>query len=117
VRTVLDKCKNDEIIADGLKFLCEPCDLPVVHGHLGHPSWVVRLQAARALGRIGTCEDLPHLTTLLGDSSWWVRYRAAQALVALTRGEPQVLSQLKSNLTDRYARDMLDMAMAEQGGQ
>lgn len=117
VRTVLAQCKNDEIIADCLKFLCEPGDLPIVQSHLGHPSWVVRLQAARALGRIGTREDLPHLTTLLSDSSWWVRYRAAQALVVLTRGESRALSQLKSNLTDRYARDMLDMAMAEQGAQ
>lgn len=113
IRSILAVSADDETIAQCLKFLREPNDLPSVRNYFGHHSWRVRLQAAFALGRIGTAEDVPRLAALLGDPVWWVRYRAAQALVLLTRGNLQVLSKLREQLSDRYALDMLAMAMAE----
>ncbi len=117
VRRVLAKTADDEIVASCLKFLHSAADLPAVHTRLGHPNWVVRLQAARALGRIGSTEDSPRLVALLGDPVWWVRYRAAQALVAVMRGDNEELLQLRGSVTDRYGRDMLDMVMAEGAAQ
>lgn len=116
VRSILATTRDDETIAHCLKFLNSPSDLPSVRDHLAHGNWKVRLQAALALGRIGTVDDVGRLTALLGDPVWWVRYRTAQALVMLTRGNLQVLSQLRTRLTDRYARDMLEMAIAEKDG-
>lgn len=116
IRSVLEVTSDDEIIAQCLKFLRDPNDLPTARRHLTHPNWVVRLQAAQALGRIGTMTDIPQLATLLGDTVWWVRYRTAQALMALARGNPRALSELHTHLDDRYARDMLEMVMAEKEG-
>jgi HEAT repeat protein len=116
VRSILAETENDEIIAQCLKYLHEPGDLPSVRIYTSHPNWIVRLQAAAALGRIGSAEDMARLVTLLGDSVWWVRYRTAHALVALTRGNLQRLAELSEHLDDRFARDMLAMAMEEKKG-
>lgn len=116
IRAILAATADDQIAAHCLKYLREPHDLPSVRSLLDHPNWIVRLQAARALGRIGTAEDVPLLTRLLSDPVWWVRYRTAQALQALTRGHTQSLAELRTRLDDRYARDMLEMVMAEKEG-
>jgi HEAT repeat protein len=115
IRSILLVTTDDEVVAQCLKYLREPMDIQFARPNLTHPNWVVRLQAARALGRIGSIEDIPELGTLLSDPVWWVRYRTAQALVELVRGDSDILSGLKEKLSDRYARDMLDMVMAEQG--
>lgn len=116
IRSILAVTTNDEVIAQCLKYLRDPRDLPAVRGYLDHPGWVVRLQAAHTLGRIGTADDIQRLATLLGDPVWWVRYRTAQALLELTHGDLQVLSEMRAHLADRYARDMLEMVMTEGGG-
>ena len=113
IRTILATTADDEAIAQCLKFLREPGDLPLALGHIGHPNWVVRLQVANALGRAGTRDDLPRLTALMGDPVWWVRYRAAQALLVLARDDAKVLSELRTGIADRYALDMLQMAESE----
>lgn len=113
IRTILAVAADDEIIGQCLKFLREPDDLPTVRRYLDHSNWVVRLHAAQALGRVGTTNDIPQLATLLSDPVWWVRYRAAQALVDLTRGSSQALSELRASLADRFALDVLEMAMTE----
>jgi HEAT repeat protein len=116
IRTILAVTEHDEIIAQCLKFLREPNDLPTARRYLEHSNWVVRLQAAQAVGRIGTMNEVTQLAALLSDPVWWVRYRTAQALVALTRGNSRVLSELRARLPDRFALDMLEMAMAEKEG-
>ena len=113
IRAILSVTTDDETIAQCLRFLSEPNDLPFVRNQIGHPNWIVRLQAARALGRIGTADDLTLLATLLGDPVWWVRYRTAQALMELTHGDSLMLSELRAHLTDPYALDMLEMVAAE----
>jgi hypothetical protein len=117
IRSILTVATDDEIVAQCLKYLREPVDLPFVRNNLSHPNWVVRLQAARALGRVGTKEDWPKLAALLSDPVWWVRYRTAQTLVELVRGDTGIMSELRGQLSDRYALDMLDMVIAEKGGQ
>lgn len=115
IRAILARTQDDEIAAQCLKFLREPEDLPYARDRLNHPDWVVRLQAARALGRFGTQEDISRLVVLLGDPVWWVRYRTAQALMAITRGEADALAVVRSYLNDRFAIDMLEMVAAERG--
>ncbi len=113
-RTVLALSSDSEVIAQCLTFLHEPSDLPLACQYLGHPIWFVRLQAAHALSRVGSANDAPRLVALLSDPVWWVRYRAAQALIALLRGDAQALAKVRAGLVDRYAEDMLNMAMTEQ---
>jgi HEAT repeat protein len=116
IRKILAATADDEVAAQCLKFLREPSDLPSVRPRLSHPNWVVRLQAVRALSRFGSKEDLTQLATLLSDSVWWVRYRTAQALLKLMRGDAQLMAELRAQLSDRYALDMLDMVIAEKDG-
>ncbi len=116
-RTILALSADNEILAHTLKLLRDPTDLPVVYQYLDHPIWFVRLQAARALARIGSPSDVSRLAALLGDPVWWVRYRTAQAVIALLRGNAQALAQLRASLDDRYGQEMLDMAMTEHGVQ
>ena len=117
IRSILSVVTDDEIVAQCLKYLREPNDLSFVRNNLSHPNWVVRLQAARALGRVGTKEDWPKLAVLLGDPVWWVRYRTAQTLVELVHSDAGVMAELREQLSDRYALDMLEMVIAERGGQ
>jgi HEAT repeat protein len=113
IRHVLSCAKDGEVIAQCLKFMRESSDLPSVLTYLSHPDWIVRLQAVRGLGRIGTVEDSPKLLVLLSDPVWWVRYRTAQTLLELIRGDMQLVSDLRAQLGDRFALDMLDMVIAE----
>lgn len=113
IRIILSISTDDDVVAQCLKFLRKPNDLLFVRPHLTHPNWVVRLQAARALGRLGSKEDLPQLAALLSDPVWWVRYRTAQAILELMHGDSMMMSALRAQLSDRYARDMLEMVIAE----
>jgi len=81
---------------------------------LGHEDWQGRVQAARALGRVGERSDAARLTRLLGDPQWWVRYRAAQALRELPLLAQADLDAVRASLTDRFALDMLDQVLAEE---
>jgi HEAT repeat protein len=78
-----------------------------------HPQWIVRVQAAAALGRLGGEEDAQRLQTMLGDPEWWVRYRAGLALVQLPFVSRQSLTALCAQLGDRFAADMLRQVLAE----
>lgn len=115
IRALLVTSNDDEVVAQCLKFLRDPADIASVQKHLGHPNWLVRMQAASALERLGTARDLPQLATLLADPVWWVRFHAAQAMVTLTHGDPGALAELRERVTDRYGRDMLKMVMEAKG--
>jgi HEAT repeat protein len=92
----------------------QPDTIDDVRALLAHPDWQVRVQAARALGRIGEHADAGRLAALLADREWWVRYRAAQALVDLPALSRQDCESLCASLTDRFAADMLAQVLAEQ---
>ncbi len=115
INSILGRTRDDETLAQCLKFLREPEELPRVRAHASHLNWVVRLQVAQAFGRFGAAEDVPRLVLLLSDPVWWVRYRAAQAIISLVRDDAQALADLRAQLTDQFALDMLAMAAAEKG--
>ena len=103
------------VVIAGLRGVRTPETIAEVRALLAHPDWQVRVQAARALGRIGERADAERLAALLGDREWWVRYRAAQALLELPALSRADLEALRASLTDRFAADMLSQAMAESG--
>jgi len=102
-----------EVIVAALKACSDPRALDAVRSLAAHPQWIVRVQAAAALGRLGGEEDAQRLQTMLGDPEWWVRYRAGLALVQLPFVSRQSLTALCAQLGDRFAADMLRQVLAE----
>ena len=103
------------VVTAALRGVRTPELIAEVRALLAHPDWQVRVQAARALGRVGERADAERLVALLGDREWWVRYRAAQALLELPALSAADLEALRASLTDRFAADMLSQAFAESG--
>ncbi|MES2991313.1 MAG: HEAT repeat domain-containing protein [Pseudomonadota bacterium] len=104
---------DNDVLSVCLQHVQTPGALQRVRELARHPVWWVRLQAAGALGRLGTRDDLPQLRALLSDPQWWVRYRAAGALAAMPGFTPQALAALRDTLDDRYARDVLTQVLGE----
>lgn len=86
---------------------------PAVRALAEHADWRVRVQAARALGRLGEASDVAVLTRLLSDPQWWVRYRAAGALSQLPFLSRSELRSVLAELQDRYAREISTQVFAE----
>ena len=107
---------NDAIavVTAALRIVNTPLLQDRVRALLAHADWQVRVQAAKALGRIGDRSDVGRLVALLADREWWVRYRAAQALAGLPWLKRADLDALRASLDDRYAADMLAQVVAEQ---
>jgi HEAT repeat protein len=114
IEMLLRERKEPAVLAAAMKALSSG-GLPRIKQLAGHEAWYVRMQAAKVLGRIGQERDLPLLERLLSDAEWWVRYRAAQAIASLPFVGPNGLRTLLLRQTDRFARDILEQAMAEVG--
>lgn len=116
VQDILQKYNNAEVISACLQVIGELADgdnLGIVRSFAQHDSWVVRLQVAHVLGKIGTRDDIKLLLELLTDREWWVRYRAANALSSLpfvTIGE---IEQFRRDQSDHYASDALTQVLVE----
>ena len=80
---------------------------------LSHSNPILRLQAIKTLGRLGTFADRDLLVTHLSDRDWWIRYRSAKSYIRLTGKQRQDLPQFIDNLADRFARDIMRHALAE----
>jgi len=106
--------RSSAVVIAALRGVLTPETLPEVRALLLHEDWQVRVQAARALGRVGERSDAARLTALLGDPQWWVRYRAAQALRELPLLSRADLEAVRASLQDRFALDMLDQVLAEE---
>jgi HEAT repeat protein len=104
---------DPEVLCGVLRAVRDPALLPVVREASAHAAWSVRTQAAAALGRVGAAEDRPALVALLRDPSWWVRYRAAQALTSGRFGPVEEIVAAAEALQDRFARDIVQHALAE----
>lgn len=104
---------DTETVAAALRTIHDREMLPQVRPLLRHADWRVRLQAAKAIGRLGEEADANRLVPLLADAEWWVRYRTAQALVGMPSFGRAEAEMLRDHLTDRFARDMLAQALAE----
>jgi len=112
-RTIAESSREPEILAACLRLFKSAEDAQIVRRFIAHDDWRVRVQAASALGRFGEAEDESLLVPLLSDREWWVRYRAGQALSRLPFMRISRLKEIKSEQSDRYARDMIDQVMAE----
>ncbi len=112
---LLRSSSNPEVLAAALKVATGHALIPRIDELLAHPAWYVRMQAAKLVGRMGRTENAGRLEKLLADEEWWVRYRAAKALVRLPGMGASDLEQLRMRLDDRYARDILALAIAETG--
>lgn len=112
---ILDHEEDAELVSAALRVSIAPALLSHIRPHLLHQDWRVRLQAAKALGRIGEPTDIERLIPLLSDTEWWVRYRAAHALIDMPFFGRAKLASLHAKLSDRFARDMLSQVLAERG--
>lgn len=113
IRQFLETMDDTEIVTACLRVVQDPGLLDLVRERLQDERWQVRLQAAQALGRIGTREDEWHLRRALADPQWWVRYRAAQALGSLPFMDIERLRRISADVEDRYGRDILRQVIAE----
>jgi hypothetical protein len=102
-----------EILIAALRLVQGEQGTEAVACHAQHADWRVRVQVARALGRIGGLMHQPVLLGLLTDKQWWVRYRSAQALWQMPgmRDDQLLAKVLVTN--DRYALRMLDAVRSE----
>jgi len=110
---LLDGEQPVEMLTAALKVCRDPRALESVRRLAAHAQWVVRAQAATALGRLGTEEDGVRLQALLSDPEWWVRYRAALALAALPGMPRETLVSLCARLPDHFAADIMRQILAE----
>jgi HEAT repeat protein len=113
VRGWLGKSSDPNVIGAAIDFIEDARDRLWVRTATQHPSWRVRMAAARALGRIGVTSDQVLLLDLLEDKSWWVRYRAAQALASLPGVSRSDIETLRPRTTDKFAADILTQVLAE----
>ncbi len=86
IRKRLHVTESVEVLCACLSLLEDPVELEAVREFVRHPVWAVRVQAVRALGRIGSTADARLLLEAMGDAEWWVRHRAGEALALLTGG-------------------------------
>lgn len=113
MREIMSVSRDQQTIATCLRIMNDPRDLDMVRSQTINPIWIVRVQAAAALGRIGVLEDKARLIKLLVDPQWWVRYRAAKALSQLPFVSIEELRRIQAEQTDRFAIDMLNQVLAE----
>lgn len=116
VQSILKNESDPELLAAALAAVrglgAAEC-LEAVREYLDHPSWQVRVQAVNALGSLAGEQDVPALEASLSDENWWVRYRSAQALVSLPFLSYDELIALRDRQADRFARDIIEQAIAE----
>ena len=87
--------------------------LETARNHVANPAWYVRLHVAKALGRLGTIEDVELLVQLLSDPEWWVRYRSAQAISGMPFINVDDMQKICDESNDRYARDIMAQVISE----
>jgi HEAT repeats len=83
---VMEAAGNEEVTIHAIKALIRmkpPGAAARIVPLLEHPNWVIRSQAARALGALGERGYQRELVAHLNDEQWWVRHYAAQALQAM----------------------------------
>lgn len=112
---LIQSSDSPAVLTAALKLISGHAGVPRIAALAQHETWFVRLQAAKALGRVGQEEHLELLEDMLDDREWWVRYRAAQSIVSLPFLGPNALRQIRNRQADQYARDMFEQALAEVG--
>lgn len=113
VESMLSTESSSELLIAALKACNDSRALEPVRQLALHTDWIVRAQAAMALGRIGVEEDGLRLRAMLSDPEWWVRYRAGISLVQMPFASRKKLEQMCNQLSDRFAADILRQVLAE----
>ncbi len=116
IERMLGESHSDEQVASLLRTLANigtPAQHHLVVPHLESNVSFIRVQAAVAMGKVGSKEDLDLLRPLLADSDWWVRYRTAQSCVKLLQLDEYSVEALISQQVDQYARDILKHVWSE----
>ncbi|MGJ8689741.1 MAG: HEAT repeat domain-containing protein [Gammaproteobacteria bacterium] len=108
--------RNDEEAGSLLRAIGNlggPDEKAEVIPYLSHKVGFLRVQAAKALGRIGELSDIPLIEPLLSDRNWWFRFRAAETIVRLANGDNALLEQLVDKQEDKYAAEILRHVISE----
>lgn len=106
--------QKSDVLSQLLSLVQQPDQHDWMVKQLDHESPQVRVQAARALLRLGRPEDLERLMPLLRDRVWWVRYRAMQAILALPNVDIEEVRALVEELADPFARDIFQHVEREE---
>ncbi len=101
------------IVAAALVVVLDPGVLPELARFADSEDAEVRKNLAVAYGHLGGLAETGTVTQLMCDKVWWVRYRAGQALLKLKGMTADRLEAVRGQLTDAYARDMLEHVRAE----
>jgi len=112
----LQRTQHQEEIAALLRTLSQfeqPGLREIIVPYLRHENLYVRIQAAKAMGHVGIEADIEALKPLLSESEWWLRYRAARAICRLCDLQWEKLEAIRSKLSDKFARDILQHAYEE----
>lgn len=117
VHQLIRTSKDEEVLIACLKSRHVTSDLDVLTPFMKSSSWQIRTQIARVLGTCISRGQEQLLISLLSDEVWWVRYRAAQSLAQLPFFSHDELWRLRFLLNDRFAQDILDQVVAENGTQ
>lgn len=112
---MLAESQDPRILAASLKLVSGRLGMPRLALLARHDVPFVRIEAAKAMGRLGQQEHVDSLERMLTDRHWWVRYRAAQAIVSLPFVGPNSLRQIAVTHRDPFARDIMTQALAEAG--
>ena len=115
IEELIRESRHAGVLNAALKLVSGQNSIPRIASLTRHEAWFVRMQAAKALGRIGQEEQLPLLESLLNDREWWVRYRAAQSIASLPFLGPNRLRRIRMSQSDGFAADILQQAYAEVG--
>ena len=115
VEELIRESNDPGVLTAALKLVSGYRGVPRIAALTQHKAWIVRMQAAKVLGRVGQREHLGILESLLDDPEWWVRYRAAQSIASLPFLGPNELRALQKRQTDRFAVDILQQSFAEVG--
>ena len=112
-RQILTIPRDAATTAAALRLIRQPKDRSLVLTFGDSDDEHVRAEAARALGRIGTDEDIPQLLGLISDPVWDVRAAAARALVGAPGGDPNRFFSEASVESAPLAQEILTHAIAE----
>lgn len=113
IHEIVDSSPDDKVISSCLQVVGSAGENDLVRRFIRHPRWHIRVQAAKALGRIGFKDDLKILVMMLSDREWWVRYRAAQSIMNFPGRTRENIEELHDSLDDKFARDILTHVLAE----
>ncbi len=102
--------EDDEVKAAALKALIalgDPTSFESTLTFAFNPNWVLRSQAARAIGVLGGPAGIPQLLQLMSDPVFEVRRNASLSLHQLGASGLRALQELAADMNaDRFARDL-----------